>query len=248
MVRRSALLALSLVIITSIVISYAQAEGEKAATTQPAAAADPKGLETLEQKVAYSIGQNIGRQLKRQGLALDPAVLARGIGEGLAGNSALTDEQMDEAMMAYQQKLTTEQTSKNKGEGDKYLADNGKKQGVTTTASGLQYEVVKAGEGKQPTADDTVTVHYKGTLLNGEEFDSSYKRGQPATFPLKGVIPGWTEGVQLMKEGAKYRFVIPPNLAYGEQGTPGGPIGPNQVLVFEVELIKIGAPEAKPQQ
>lgn len=248
MVRCSALLALSLVIAGSLVISSVQ--GENAApTTQPATqpAAQSAGPEmSLEQKVAYAIGQNIGRQLKRQQIEIDPAVLAKGISEGLAGKSALTDEQMDQAMMEYQQKLMDKQTAQNKNDGDKFLTDNAKKQGVTTTASGLQYEVVKPGAGKVPTAEDTVTVHYKGTLTNGEEFDSSYRRGQPATFPLKGVIAGWTEGLQLMKEGATYRFVIPPALAYGEQGTPGGPIGPNQVLVFEVELIKVGA--EKPQQ
>lgn len=123
--------------------------------------------------------------------------------------------------------------------GQQFLAENAKKEGVKTTSSGLQYEVIKEGAGKSPKATDTVLVHYKGTLLDGTEFDSSYSRNEPISFPLNRVIPGWTEGVQLMKEGAKYKFFIPSNLAYGSTGTPGGPIGPNETLVFEVELLKV---------
>ena len=123
--------------------------------------------------------------------------------------------------------------------GQAYLQENAKKAGVSTTASGLQYRVLQEGAGKNPRATDTVLVHYRGTLLNGQEFDSSYKRREPIEFPLNGVIAGWTEGVQLMKEGAKYEFVIPSDLAYGRRGTPGGPIGPDETLVFEVELLKV---------
>jgi FKBP-type peptidyl-prolyl cis-trans isomerase FkpA len=127
----------------------------------------------------------------------------------------------------------------NSEKGEAFLAENAKKEGVKTTASGLQYKVLKEGDGKSPQATDTVSVHYRGTLLDGTEFDSSIKRGQPAEFPLNRVIPGWTEGVQLMKVGAKYQFTIPSKLAYGERGTPGGPIPPNSTLIFEVELLAI---------
>ena len=123
--------------------------------------------------------------------------------------------------------------------GEAFLKENAKKEGVKTTASGLQYKVLKEGEGKSPKATDTVKVHYKGTLIDGTEFDSSYKRGEPIEFPLNGVIPGWTEGVQLMKEGAKYQFTIPSKLGYGVRGTPGGPIPSNATLIFEVELIQV---------
>jgi FKBP-type peptidyl-prolyl cis-trans isomerase len=127
----------------------------------------------------------------------------------------------------------------NSEKGEAFLAENAKKEGVKTTASGLQYKVLKEGSGMSPQKTDTVAVHYRGTLLDGTEFDSSIKRGQPAEFPLNRVIPGWTEGVQLMKVGAKYQFTIPSKLAYGERGTPGGPIPPNSTLIFEVELLAI---------
>ena len=127
----------------------------------------------------------------------------------------------------------------NSEKGEAFLAENAKKEGVKTTASGLQYKVLQEGTGKSPKATDTVVVNYKGTLISGKEFDSSYKRHKPAEFPLNHVIPGWTEGVQLMKEGAKYEFTIPSKLAYGERGTPGGPIPPNSTLIFEIELITV---------
>lgn len=146
------------------------------------------------------------------------------------------------AMNEEQMKKREDDAKKATEEGDKFLAENGKRPEVKTTASGLQYEVLKEGDGKNPTAADQVTVHYKGTLIDGTEFDSSYSRGQPVTFPLGNVIPGWTEGVQLMKPGAKYKFYIPSKLGYGERGA-GAKIGPNQTLIFEVELLSIGAPE-----
>jgi FKBP-type peptidyl-prolyl cis-trans isomerase FklB len=123
--------------------------------------------------------------------------------------------------------------------GQQFLDENGKKEGVHALPDGLQYKVVKEGEGKKPKATDTVSVHYRGTLIDGTEFDSSYKRGQPAEFPVNGVIKGWTEALQLMPEGSKWMLYIPARLAYGERGTPGGPIGPNETLIFEVELLKV---------
>jgi FKBP-type peptidyl-prolyl cis-trans isomerase FklB len=142
-------------------------------------------------------------------------------------------------MMAKQQELAKQMGEKNKKEGEVFLAENKKKEGVKTLASGLQYKVIKAGTGKKPKATDTVTTHYRGTLVDGTEFDSSARQGKPATFQVKGVIPGWTEALQLMEEGAKWQLFIPSNLAYGERGTQGGPIGPNAALIFDIELISI---------
>ena len=145
-------------------------------------------------------------------------------------------------MMAFQKEVMAKQAEvakKNKTEGDAFLAENKKKEGVKTLPSGLQYKVIKAGTGKKPKMNDTVTVNYRGTLIDGTEFDNSYKRGQPATFQVNGVIPGWTEALQLMEQGAKWQLFIPSNLAYGERGAPGGQIGPNATLIFEIELISI---------
>ena len=156
----------------------------------------------------------------------------------------ITDEQAQQIMQAFGQKMQAKQIVKmqqeaktNQDKGDKFLAENGKKTGVVTTASGLQYQVLTQGTGAKPAASSGVKVHYKGTLIDGTEFDSSYKRGEPATLPLSGVIPGWSEGLQLMSVGSKYKFWIPAKLAYGEQAPPM--IGPNQMLIFEVELIDI---------
>jgi FKBP-type peptidyl-prolyl cis-trans isomerase FklB len=141
-------------------------------------------------------------------------------------------------MMAKQQELAKRLGEKNKKEGEAFLSENRKKEGIKALPSGLQYKVVKAGTGKKPKSTDTVTTHYRGTLIDGTEFDSSYRRGQPASFPVSGVIPGWTEALQLMEEGAKWQLFIPPNLAYGERGA-GSQIGPNATLIFEIELISI---------
>ncbi len=224
----------------------------------PLAAADKPDapeLKDLKDKVSYSIGVDIGRNMKKQSVDVSVDALAAGLRAALAGAKLqLSEEEMVAAMEAFQkemlakrQMLTAAQAeldkqagAKNKKAGEDYLAANKKKEGVKTTASGLQYKVIKDGKGKLPKATDTVTTHYKGTLIDGTEFDSSYKSGQPVSFPLNGVIKGWTEALQLMKEGSKWQLVIPSELAYGERGTPGGPIGPNSTLIFEVELIKIG--------
>ena len=151
----------------------------------------------------------------------------------------LTEQEIQETMDAFQKEMMAKQdevAKKNKAEGESFLAENKKKEGIKILPSGLQYKVIKAGTGKKPKSTDTVTVHYRGTLIDGTEFDSSYKRGQIVSFPVSGVIPGWTEALQLMEAGAKWQLFIPPNLAYGERGA-GGAIGPNTTLIFEVELV-----------
>ena len=187
---------------------------------------------------------DIGGNLKRQSVEVDPDLLAKGVKDSYGGGKAiLTEDEARKTITDFQKTLMAKQAEtmhklaeKNKGEGEKFLAENGKKEGVKTLPSGLQYKEITPGKGKSPKTTDTVTTHYKGTLIDGTEFDSSYKRGQPATFQVSGVIPGWTEALQLMKEGAKWQLFVPSNLAYGEKGA-GREIGPNATLIFEVELI-----------
>ena len=205
------------------------------------------GMKTEKEQVSYVIGTDIGKSLKPAKDEIDLAVVTRALKDALDGKeSKLTEEETMQIMQAFgtrmqarQQAEILEQQQKNLAEGEKFLAENGKKPGVVTTASGLQYQVLTEGKGAKPAATDTVRVHYKGTLLNGETFDSSYDRNEPVQFVLNGVVPGWQEGLQLMPVGSKYKFWIPGKLGYGEQGTPGGPIGPNATLVFEVELLDI---------
>lgn len=210
--------------------------------------AKPK-LETDEQKVSYGMGLNLGSRIKEE-FDLDIDAFTTGLRHAIKGGEHLmTDEEIMTAMKSFQEKQMAKRETemkavadKNKTEGDAYLAANKQKEGVKTTASGLQYRVVTEGKGKKPGPDDTVEVHYRGTLIDGTEFDSSYKRNSTVTFPVNGVIPGWTEALQLMPVGSKYELVIPSDLAYGPGGT-GGAIGPNAVLVFEVELVGIKKPE-----
>lgn len=208
-----------------------------------------KKLETMKDKASYAVGLSIGKNIKAQGADLDPEVIAQGLRDGSSGAEAkLTDEEIRTTMMAFQEEMMKKQqekmqsasgdANKNAEESKAFLEKNAKEDGVKVTASGLQYKVLSEGKGKSPGQTDQVTVHYKGTLLNGKEFDSSYKRGQPATFPVNGVIKGWTEALQMMKPGAKWMLWIPPELAYGPNGA-GADIGPNQALVFEVELIGV---------
>lgn len=192
-------------------------------------------LKNQKDKVSYIIGMNIGNDLKRQSIDISPKILAEGVQQALAGSKPLlTEQEIQETMMAFQKEMMAKQ----KERGEAFLAENKKKEGVKTLPSGLQYKVIKAGTGKKPKLNDTVTIHYRGTLIDGTEFDSSYKRGQPVSFPVSGVLPGWTEALQLMEEGAKWQLFIPSNLAYGERGA-GGIIGPNATLIFEIELISI---------
>lgn len=203
-------------------------------------------LTSGKDKVSYGIGMSMGRDFASQKIEVDPAILAQGIKDTLAGGpTLLTDEEAQTTLMNFQQEMMAKQEAevqamgeKNQTAGAAFLAENGKKEGVVTLPSGLQYKILTEGTGKSPAKEDTVTVNYRGTLIDGTEFDSSYKRGEPATFPVGGVIPGWTEALQLMKEGAKWQLFIPADLAYGERGA-GPVIEPNSALVFEVELVSI---------
>ena len=201
-------------------------------------------LKDQKDKVSYSIGMQIGFNLKRQKVDINSDVLAAGIKDSLADKPQLTPDQVKDVMAQFEKDMEQKQKQlgdKNKTEGAKFLEENKSKPGVKTTASGLQYKVEKEGTGAPPKATDMVTVNYRGTLIDGTEFDSSYKRGQPATFPVNGVIKGWTEALQLMKKGAKYQLFIPSNLAYGERAM-GPDIGSNSTLIFEVELMDVKPP------
>src|SRR5256714_9822512 len=184
--------------------------------------------------------------MKRQNVDVNQDAFTAGFKDALAGRKPLmTEQEVREAMMAFEKDMQQKQNDaaqKNSADAQKFMTENKSKEGVKTTASGLQYKVMKEGSGAQPKTSDTVTVNYRGTLTDGTEFDSSYKRGQPATFAVSGVIKGWTEALQLMKVGSKYQLFIPANLAYGEQGRPGIP--PNSPLIFEVELMDVKSPEA----
>jgi FKBP-type peptidyl-prolyl cis-trans isomerase FklB len=203
-------------------------------------------LKDEKDRLSYAIGMDIGNGLKRQNIDLNPEIVAQGIWDSLSGEKTLmTEQEYRDTMNAFKQEMSKKQqaqmqefSEKNKKNGENFLAENKTKEGIITLPSGLQYKVIQAGTGKSPKSSDTVTVNYKGTLIDGTEFDSSYRRGQPASFPVKGVIPGWTEALQLMKEGAKWELYIPSNLAYGERGA-GRNIGPNSTLIFEVELISV---------
>lgn len=217
-----------------------------AMVTGIASAQSKVSLTTEKEKVGYSIGLDIGSNFKRQGVDLDPKAIAAGIADGMSGaKPLLNEEEINKVMTEFRQQMgkRAEETArkaaeKNQKEGDAFLSENKKKKGVVTLPSGLQYKVIKEGAGKMPKASDTVTTHYRGTLIDGTEFDSSYKRNEPTSFPVSGVIKGWTEALQLMKVGSKWQLFVPSNLAYGQQG-PSPQIGPNATLIFEVELIAI---------
>ena len=216
------------------------------ASVLPAAAAQEKELESDQDKVSYLIGRNIGQTIKQDGLDLDVETLVDGLRDGLAGNeSKVTEAEAEKVMAAFQARMQAEAASKAEAEGkanavaaEEFLTNNKKREQVTTTDSGLQYEILNKGEGPKPGAADTVSVHYHGTLLDGTVFDSSVKRGQPASFAVNQVIAGWTEVLQLMPTGSKWKVVIPSGLAYGKNGA-GSAIGPNETLVFEIELLAI---------
>jgi FKBP-type peptidyl-prolyl cis-trans isomerase FklB len=213
-------------------------------------AEDKPQLKDQKDKASYSIGYDIGETFKKQKIELNVDALVAGLKEAVAGkDAAMPKEEREKTLQAFQKEMMEKQmaaskeaAAKNTAEGEKFLAENKKKEGVKTTASGLQYKVLKEGSGTPPKETDTVVTNYKGTLIDGTEFDSSYKRNEPATFPVNRVIKGWTEALQLMKPGAKYQLFIPASLAYGERGA-GQLIGPNATLIFEVELLSIKPPE-----
>lgn len=223
------------------------------ATAQAAEIQSANDLKDPRQKSSYGLGLQAGKLWQSRGADIDWDAYMRGVRDSQPGGSQLlTDDQIKEAMSAFQKEVQAKVDAKNQAEGAKnqeagnaFLAENKAKPGVLTTASGLQYKVVQMGSGPKPAATDKVTVHYTGTLINGTKFDSSVDRGQPATFPLNGVIKGWTEGLQLMPVGSKFTFYIPPDLAYGLRAPSS--IGPNQVLIFDVELLKIDAPQPPAQ-
>ncbi|HSW63136.1 MAG TPA: FKBP-type peptidyl-prolyl cis-trans isomerase [Dissulfurispiraceae bacterium] len=212
----------------------------------PGFSAEPQSKMTERDQIGYSYGYVNGRTLNQHGIDLPLEKILEGLRAGyLGGKSALNDEEMSKSLQSLQKEFAAKraeavkkQGDQNKTEGDAFLAENKKKDGVIVTASGLQYKVLASGTGKQPQESESVKVHYRGTLLNGAEFDSSLKRGQPATFALNGIIPGWREALRLMKEGDKWQLFIPSGLAYGERGAPPS-IGPNQTLQFEVELLEV---------
>jgi FKBP-type peptidyl-prolyl cis-trans isomerase len=247
-------LSSTLVTIAALILAGSAAAQQTPATTpQPSHAAGTQAgspnsstLTTQKDKVSYAIGMNIGANLHRQSVDVDPKILQRGLEDSLAGGKTLLSEdeakatltQFQTEMRQKQQEKMQQAGATNKKEGDDFLAANKTKQGVVALPSGLQYKILTAGTGPKPTASDSVVCNYKGTLIDGKEFDSSYKRGQPATFPVAGVIKGWTEALQLMPVGSKWQLFVPSDLAYAERGS-GPDIGPNATLIFEVELLSI---------
>jgi len=219
------------------------------AAKKPATAAKtpaPLTLKTQKDKFSYAIGMKMGANFKKRSVPVDPSIMARGIKDGLAGGKTLlTDDQaqaaitqMQKDMQAKQQEKMKEASVENKKGGEAFLAANKGKEGVVTLPSGLQYKILTAGTGPKPSPADSVVCNYRGTLIDGKEFDSSYKRGQPATFPVTGVIKGWTEALQLMPVGSKWQLFVPSDLAYGDRGASAD-IGPGATLIFEVELVSI---------
>ena len=208
-------------------------------------AEDRPDLKDPKIRTSYALGVDIGKSVKRQPLELDAKAIAAGLVDAYTGTPALSDAELKEVLQKLQEEFRSKAMAQqakagaeNQKKGEAFLAENAKKDGVKTTTSGLQYQVIKSGSGKTPSKKDTVKVHYHGTLIDGTVFDSSVDRGEPISFPVDGVIPGWTEALQLMKEGDKWKIFIPSNLAYGEHGA-GEKIAPNSTLVFEVELLSV---------
>lgn len=203
-------------------------------------AADESPFKSPGEKASYALGLNIGKQLRQNGAEIDIEIYMKALKDGIAGKGVMTDEQIRETLMAFQTELRNKTLDKNKKEGATYLDENKKKEGIVTLPSGLQYKIETAGKGKIPGTNDTVICHYRGTLIDGTEFDNSMKRGEPSTFAVTGVIKGWTEALLKMPVGSKWKLFIPGDLAYGERGRPSIP--PNSTLLFDIELIGIKDP------
>ena len=224
---------LTIILVVSLLAGLAQAQGAG-------------GFKNEKEKMSYAVGMGMGKNLERQGIDVDPELLLKGLKDVLEkGKARLSDAEFQQTMRDLsirqrekQQSRKSQLTEKNKKEGAAFLARNSKKKGVVTLPSGLQYKVLRKGKGKKPGTGSRVETHYRGTLLDGTEFDSSYKRGQPATFPVTGVIAGWTEALQLMSVGSKWKLFIPSALAYGKRGS-GRLIGPHATLIFEIELLQV---------
>ena len=254
-----------LILVAAITLFVSSCQQAKEQNAKPAEKKEitKADLKTEDDNISYSLGFSMGSRFVRDGLEINLEIFQEGMKDGFTGSKqVLTEEEMQKTMMALQQKMMAKRQTEhmkemeerknlgeaNKEKGEKFLEANKAKEGVITLESGLQYKILKKGTGASPKATDIVKCHYKGTTIDGKEFDSSYKRGEPATFALNKVIKGWTEGLQLMKEGGKWEFFIPPELAYGEMGS-GPQIGPNEVLIFEVELLGIEKPKTeKPQE
>ena len=221
-------------------------------TRKPAAKTQPFSLKTQKDKTSYAMGMNMGTGLRKQAIDIDPAIVARGLRDSFTNGKTLLSEEEERTLLTQlqnevrkkQQELAQVAGEANKKQGVAFLEANKTKEGVVTLPSGLQYKILQAGTGPKPAATDTVVCNYRGTLLDNTEFDSSYKRGQPATFPVGGVIKGWTEALQLMPVGSKWQLFVSAELAYGERGA-GGQIGPGATLIFEVELLSIQSPDKK---
>lgn len=234
------MLALGFLVVMSVYAAQRGSKEEVGVSHSAGEATTDKAvlLKTELDKVSYVIGTQIAQNFKKQDIEINIESLIWGLKDALAGRKlALSQDERQQVMTNFQRRIIAKQAAKNLAAGMAFLERNKAKEGVQVLPSGLQYKVIKEGTGKIPTAEDRVKTHYRGTLINGTEFDSSYKRNKPAEFPVKGVIMGWTEALQLMKEGSKWQLYIPPNLAYGERGRPGIP--PNSTLIFEVELLEV---------
>lgn len=241
----SRLMCFAMVLVAAPVVVLAQ---DTLPTGQPANEQPPQlSPEKFSQMVSYALGRSIAEDCKMGGVQLDVRAMQTGINEVQQDReSQWTDQELNQAMQMFAAKIQQSVATNNKKQGDEFLAENAKQPGVKVTPSGLQYKVLKQGNGASPTDDSVVVCHYRGTFINGQEFDSSYRRGQPAQFPVQGVIDGWTEALKMMKVGDKWQLFVPSDLAYGPTGQDR--IGPNETLVFEVELLQVGQVPQAPRQ